>query len=84
MVSPLFFTLLCLGLQVRVVRCLEARAARCLEARVGRCPPTDVLNTTYSENLFSSPLCSRMLWWYSSVPSVAGESRCRVVSSCVF
>ena len=56
MVSPLFFCSVFLGLQVRVVRCLEARAARCLEARARCCPQTGVRNTTYLENLFSSPL----------------------------
>ena len=79
MVSPLLFTLFFLGLQARIVRCLEARVVRCLEARAARCHPTVVLNTTYSENIFSSLLCSRMLWRYSSVPSVAGEAGCYVV-----
>ena len=76
MVSPLFFTLFFSGLQVREVRCLEVRAARC--------HPTGVLNTTYLKNLFSSPLCSRMLWRYSSVAPVPGESAYRVVLDGVF
>ena len=83
-VSPLFFTLLFSGPQVRFVRCLEARDVRCLEVRAARCHPTGVLNTTYLENLFSSPLSSRMLWRYSSVAPVPGESGCRAVLDGVF